>query len=54
MRVCLPKFVYNFFLILVATIGIMGCMLGSTAGIVQGGVLLVYSGWGCCMRLQYS
>lgn len=54
MRVWLPNSVYKFFPLLVAAIGIMGCMLGNTAGLGLGGVLLVYSGGVYCMRLQYS
>ena len=54
MRLWLPNSVYKIFPLLVATIGILGCLLGSAAGLALGGVLLAYSGGVCCMRLQYS
>lgn len=54
MRLWLPNSVYKVFPLMVATIGILGCMLGSAAGLALGGVLLVYSGGVYCMRLQYA
>ena len=54
MRLWLPESVYKVFPLLVASIGALGCMLGSAAGYALGGVLLVYSGGVYCMRLQYS
>ena len=54
MRLWLPESVYKAFPLLVASVGALGCMLGSAAGYALGGVLLVYSGGVYCMRLQYA
>ena len=54
MRVWLPCCVYKTFPLLVASIGMLGCLIGSAAGFALGGALIVYSAGVCCMRMQYS
>jgi len=54
MRLWLPNSVYKVFPLLVATVGILGCMLDSAAGLALGGVLLAYSCGVYCMRIQYA
>ncbi|UTF48991.1 hypothetical protein NLA06_10420 [Desulfomicrobium sp. ZS1] len=44
MRVWLPDCVYKSFPLFVGTVGLGGCLVGSSASLALGGVLMLYSG----------
>lgn len=50
MRVWLPDCVYRSFPFFVGTVGLAGCLVGNSASLALGGVLMLYSGGVCYLR----